>query len=167
MKRLIDMLDIKLASARHCYEKLKYYVDMAFKDETVSHETFGYSSFEKARSSAKKMIPLLNQALETIAQGDNEARLVSSYMPPDLPHEMAQITHDLTAKYGELKIMKKQQLVDTRERIELFNTLWDILSKICDDAKVIYARSPDHLAIYELYDIDDSDAEQAGQLEHR
>lgn len=157
-----DMLDLQLAEARHCYEKLKYYVNRAFKDETVPMETFGYSDFTFARGSAKKMIPLLNQALEAISQQDNQARLMAAYMPFDLPQALSGIAAALSADYSELKKLKRQQVQIARERIELLNSLWDMLSKICDDAKIIFAHDPSRLAIYELYDLEGSDA---GQVE--
>ena len=160
IRRTTDLLDQKLAEARHCYEKLIYYVGIGFKDVRVSNETFGYLSFAKARSSAKKMIPLLNQAHEAISQEGNEGKLLAAGMPEALSMELANIASELAAVYGELKILKKQHLLVTRERIELFNSLWDILSKICEDAKIIFANDPVRLAIYELYDTEDSDANQ-------
>ena len=160
IKQIKDMLDLQLADARHYYEKLKYYVDRAFKDETAIHEVFGYSDFTKARCSAKKMIPLLNQVIAAISQEDNEPKLLSAYMPSDLPAELYTTATALAADYGELKKLKKQQVLITRQRIELFNSLWDTLSKICDDAKIIFDNDPARLAIYELYDTEDLDANQ-------
>ena len=54
INRLTNPLELKLAAARHCYEKLNYYVDKAFGEDTIHKETFGYSGFERARCSAKK-----------------------------------------------------------------------------------------------------------------
>jgi len=167
IKRTTDLLNLKLAAARHCYEKLTYYVDVGLKDTAIHNEIFGYSGFVKARSSAKKMIPLLNQIHEAISQKGNETRLLAVGMPWGLPVELVNITAELTAVHGELKIQKKQHLLVTRERIELFNSLWDTLSKICDDAKIIFTNDPARLAIYELLDIEDSDAEQVEELEHQ
>lgn len=165
IKRIRNLLRPMLANARHCYEKLKYYVEMAFKDTTITNEVFGYSGFEKARSSAKKMIDLLNKAHQAIFLEGNEARLLAANMPSGLQLDLAKISAELTAEYGELKILKKQHLLVTRERIELFNSLWDTLSKICDDAKIIFANDPARLVLYDLHDIEDSDAEQVEQME--
>lgn len=162
--RLTNLLELKLAEARHCYEKLNYFVDRTFNDATISDETFGYAGFELARSSVKKMIPLLNQAHEAILHEGNEASLLAAFMPPNLPSELADIAAELAVLNGELKTIKKQHLIMTRERIELFNSLWDILTKLCDDAKIIFANVPARLAIYELYDI--GDTERFEHLEH-
>ena len=160
INRIKDLLQLKLAVARHCYEKLNYYVGTAFRDAASIDETFGNSDFANDRSSAKKMIPLLKKAHEAIAQSENETRLLAAGMPPDLPVELANIADELDAVYGELRILKKQHLLVTRERIELFNSLWDILSKICDDAKIIFANDTARLDIYELYDTEDLEANQ-------
>jgi hypothetical protein len=165
IKRTIDLLNRKLAVARHCYEKLSYYVDVGLKDTAIATEIFGYLGFVRARGSAKKMIPLLNQAHEAIEREGNESRLLAAGMPHGLPLELVNITAELSSIYGELKTIKKQQLQVTRERIELFNSIWDILSKICDDAKNIFSNDPARLAIYELYDTEDLDSNKV-ELEH-
>lgn len=165
IKRVTDLLDLKLAAARHCYQKLNYYVDNAFNDVVLTHETFGYKDFEVARTSVKKMIPLLNQALAAIAEDDHQSRLLAAHMPDGLPLELANIVAELAAAYGVLKILKKQHWLVSHERIELFNSLWDTLSKICDDAKIIFANDPARLTIYDLSNIEDPDTRQVEQME--
>ena len=160
IKRTTNLLDINFLDAIHCYEELNYYVFMEFGDATVNNETFGYSRFAKSRNSVKKMIDLLNHALTAISYDDNEDRLLSAYMPLDLPLEMANIVADLKAGYEELKILKKKHLIFTRERIELFNSIWDTLFKICEDATIIFANNPHRLAIYDLYDFEDWNVDQ-------
>ncbi|HEY3372329.1 MAG TPA: hypothetical protein VGK10_15855 [Prolixibacteraceae bacterium] len=167
IKRLKNLVSLKLADARHCYEKLKYYVDQSFQDRTHAHEIFGFEDFENARSSAKKMIPLLNKAHEVLLQEENEARLLDAYMPPGLTIDLINIAAELNAEYNELRILKKQHLLILRERIEMFNNLWDTLAKICEDAKIIFANDSARLAIYSLYDIEDLDTEQLEELEHK
>ena len=160
IKRTTNLLDINLVHAIHCYEELNYYVFIGFGDANVNNETFGYSGFAHARNSVKKMIVLLKYALEAISFEDNEQRLLSAYMPLDLPLDLAKIVAELTASYGELKILKKQHLLVTRERIELYNSIWDILSKICEDANIIFANDPNRLAIYDLFDTEDWNVDQ-------
>ena len=159
IKRLTDLLDLKLAHARHLYEKLNYYIDKSFDNVKVIHETFAYSDYLKARTSVKRMIPLLNQAVLAISINDNQARLHDAGMPSDLPNEMAQLAAELTEIYENVKAQKRHHLTATRERIELFNSLWDIMSKIDDNAKIIFANNPARLEIYDLYALEDSDNE--------
>lgn len=154
--RLKDLLDLQLADARHGYEKLKYYVDMAFNDASATNQIFGYMGFTKARTSVKKMIDLLHQALSAISQGENKSKLIEAYMPPELPAELNYIAGALATDYAQLKTLKKQHLTMTRERIDLFNSLWDLLVRICDDARIIFAHDSARLTIYELYDTEDS-----------
>lgn len=167
IKRLTDLLDHKLAEARHLYEKLNYYVDNTFKDVTVTRGTFGYAEFQKARTSVKRMIPLLNQAVLAIAHNDYETRLHDVQMPWSLPSEMTLLAGELRENYENLKAKKRLHLMATRERIELFNSLWDILSKIGDDAKIIFADNPERLEIYDLYDLEDSDNEPLDKTNHQ
>lgn len=160
IKRTTNLLDINLVHSIHCYEELNYYVFVGFGDAKVNNETFGYSGLGIARNSVKKMIALLNHALKAIRFDDHETRLLSAYMPLDLPLEMANIAAELAATYGQLKILKKQHLLVTRERIELYNSIWDILSKICEDANIIFASNPNRLAIYDLFDTEDWNVDQ-------
>jgi len=160
IKRTTNLLDIKLVDAIHCYEELNYYVFVGLGDVAVNNETFGYSGFAQARNSVKKMIVLLNQALAAISFEDNEIRLLSAYMPLDIPLLMDHLASDLNAQYEELKILKKHHLLLTRERIDLYNWIWDTLSKICEDAKIIFANDPYRLGLYELFDTEEWDVDE-------
>lgn len=165
INRLTDLLDLKLAQARHLYEKLNYYVDKAIEDMKVTHQTFGYSDYLKARTSVKRMIPLLKQAVLGISKDNYEARLHDAGMPWGLPSEMAQLAAEMTDIYRDLKNQRQQHLKTIRERIELFNSLWDILAKIGEAAKIIFANNPVRLEIYDLYALEDSDNEPAEKTE--
>lgn len=155
IKRVTHSLDHNLAEAIHCYKDLIYYVDHEFGSSLTSRERFGYSGYAEARHSVKKMIALLKHALSVILQQDNEARLKKAYMPYYLPTEMATLVEDMTSGYEKLKSLKRQQLQVTRERIELYNFLWDTLSKICEDARSIFDGDNERLEIYDLYEISD------------
>lgn len=159
IKRITDLLDITFAAAIQCYEKLASYVDMGFGDMSVIMENFGYLGFEKARHSVKKMIPLLNKAHAAISQDGNEARLLAAGMPEELKLELANIAAELSSGRSELRLLKKQHLLATRERIDLFNSIWDTLSGICEDAKYIFANDPERLEIYDLYDTENWNVE--------
>jgi len=165
IKRLNDLLDLKLAAARHCYHKLNYFVEIAFKDVSVTLETFKYRDFESARNSVKKMIPLLNLVNAAILKDDNQIKLLAVGMPLGLPPELANIVAELASAQGVLKIIRKQHLLITRELNELYNSIWDILVKICEDAKNIFTHDPARLSIYELYNLEDWDAPQVEQME--
>lgn len=154
-KRVTHSLDHNLAEAIHCYKDLIYYVDHEFGSSLPNRETFGYSNYAEARHSVKKMIALLKHALAVISQHDHETRLRKAYMPYYLPTEMANLVNDLTSGYEKLKAIKKQQLQVARERIELYNFLWDTLSKICEDARSLFADDSERLEIYDLYEIRD------------
>ncbi|HET6557855.1 MAG TPA: hypothetical protein VFG54_11110 [Prolixibacteraceae bacterium] len=155
IKRVTHALDHNLAEAIHWYKDLIYYVDHAFGKSDINRETFGHSGFTEARRSVKKMIALLNHALCAISQQGNEIRLLKAYMPFYLPVEMANLVIDMSTGYEKLKSLKQQQLQVTRERIELYNFLWDTLSKICEDAQCIFAGDNERLEIYDLYEIRD------------
>jgi len=159
IKHLLDLLDKKLADARHCYEKLTYYIDKGLGRSIDTYKTFGHSEFQNARCSVKRMIPLLNQVLTAISLKDNETILLKAGMHNGLPLEISILADELSVIYDELKILKKRHLQNTRERIELFNALWDNLLKICTDAKIIFATDTNHLAYYELFDLEDLDVQ--------
>ncbi|HAH23955.1 MAG TPA: hypothetical protein DCL77_09400 [Prolixibacteraceae bacterium] len=160
IKRVTELIDMTFAAARECYEKLVCYVDLGFGDMSDIMETFGYTDFEKPRPSIRKMIHLLNKAHAAISQDDHLSRLLAAGMPEGLALEVANIAAELSAGRSELKILKKQHLLSTRERIDLFNSIWDTLSGICEDGKVIFADDPDRLEIYDLYDAEDWNVNQ-------
>lgn len=155
IKRITNLLDINLAEAIHCYKDLIYYVNHEFGNSNINKETFGYSDFAEARHSVKKMIALLKHALAILSDRDNESRLRKAYMPFYLPGEMADLVTELSEGNEKLKFLKEQQLIVTRERINLYNFLWDTLSKISEDAKVIFADDRDRLEIYDLFETED------------
>ena len=154
--RVKGHIDTIFAASISSYEELNYYVDLGFKEETHTYKTFGYEGFEKARHSVKRMIDLLDQAHSAILKDGNQARLLAVGMPFGLPLDVANIAAEMAAMHEELKILKKQHLLVTRERIDLYNSIWDTLSKICEDAKIIFANDPNRLIIYDLYDTGDS-----------
>lgn len=155
IKQTSDQLDLHLIDAIYCYETLTFYLFHGFGFETTMHETVGYSHFPKARHSIRKMVALLKLAIAAIAQEDIKTRLLAAGMPPSLPLELAFIAAAMAVGYGELKQLKKQHLHHTRERIALFNSLWDTLTDICEDAKIIFAHDSLRLENYDLFEPDD------------
>lgn len=164
IKRVTDLLETCHVAAIQCYEELNNYVVSAFEDDLESLEAFGHAEFEKAHHSVKKMVALLNRAHFSISQGLHQSRLLAQGMPPGMVLEIANLAAELAAMYGELKILKKQHLLATRERINLFNSLWDTLSEICEDAKIIFADDPQHLEFYDLYDTEGWNVDQLEYL---
>ena len=152
INRIKELLDTIFAASVQSYKELNYYADLGFKEATTTYETFGYPNFEDARHSVKKMIGLLNQAHAAMLNEGNQARLLDVGMPVGLPLDIANIAAEMAAMDEEQKILKKQHLLVTRERIDLFNSMWDVLSKICESAKIIFANNPDRLDVYDLYD---------------
>lgn len=155
IKGVTDLLDVTFTAARQCYEKLCYYADLAFGDKSFIMRTFGYADYVEARHSVKKMVPLLNKAYAAISQDNHLPRLMAAGIPEGMALELANISAELAAGRSELRLLKKQHLLATRERIDLFNSIWDTLSGICEDAKFIFADNPDRLEIYDLYDAED------------
>lgn len=164
IKRVTDLLEITHVSAIQCYEELNNYVLSAFEEDLESLEAFGYAYFEKAHHSVKKMVALLKWAHAAITQGLHQPRLLAAGMPQTMTLEVANLAAELAAMYGELKILKKHHLLATRERINLFNSLWDTLSEICEDAKIIFADDPEHMELYDLYDTDGWNVDQIEYL---
>lgn len=134
------------------YQKLIYYVESGLGGGKAINDTFGRSRYEKARQSEKEMISLLNQAVTAVNQADYKPLLVAAGMPPTLPTDLAGLATDLADADGRQEMLKKQQLLITSERIELFNSIWDKLSRISSAAKIIFEADPARLAIYQLYD---------------
>ncbi|HEY3372330.1 MAG TPA: hypothetical protein VGK10_15860 [Prolixibacteraceae bacterium] len=160
IKRVTDLLDITFSAAIQYYDELNHYVKLGLHDTALRDETFGNAGFETARHSIKTMIALLNQAHAVISQPGIQLLLLAAYMPAAFADELAGLIHEMSALYRELKNLKRQHLLATRERIDLFNSLWDTMSEICDDAQIIFANHPERLENYDLYDAENWHVDQ-------
>lgn len=152
-----------LTTAGQKYQLLMYYVEKAIGSSKAISDTFGRKRYEKARKSEKEMVSLLNQATTAANQGDFRQKLITAGMPEGLLTEIPILAGDLTAADGKQEMLKKQQLLVTTERIELFNSIWDTLSEISSAAKFIFADDPARLAIYQLYDSNSSDSSDSSK----
>ena len=142
------------------YQKLLYYVETSLGNSKAISDTFGRSRYDKARQSEKEMISLLNQAITAANHDDYKLQLSTAGMPLTLPTDLTSLAADLATADGKQEMLKKQQLLVTSQRIELFNSIWDKLSRISSAAKIIFAEDPARLAIYQLYDSSGSAPEE-------
>lgn len=149
-----------LAVSGKKYQKLMYYVDEGLGTRKAVSDTFGRPRYVKARQSEKEMVSLLNQAQRACNLEDFNSRLLQAGMPESLPEELGSLAGDLAAADGEQEMLKKQQLLVTSERIELFNSIWDKLSRISSAAKILFAEDPARMAIYQLYDSSGSNSDE-------
>lgn len=142
------------------YQMLLYYVENGLGNTKAIMDTFGRSRYEKARRSEKEMISLLNQAAVAADQADCKPLLTTSGMPMTLITDLLANAGSLAFADGKQEMLKKQQLLVTSQRIELFNSIWDKLSRISSASKIIYAEDPARMAIYQLYDSSGSAPEE-------
>jgi hypothetical protein len=149
-----------LADSGKKYQKLMYYVETSLGDSKAISDTFGHSRYEKARQSEKEMISLINQAVSAANQSDYMYKLITSGMPSNLTNELSGYANDLAIADGKQEMLKKQQLLITSQRIDLFNSIWDKLSRISSAAKILFSEDPARLAIYQLYDSSSSDSDK-------
>ena len=149
-----------LTQSGKSYQKLMYYVENGLGDTKAVMDTFGRSRYEKARRSEKEMVSLLKQATTAASQEEFAIGLTTAGMPATLIADLEELADILATADGKQEMLKKQQLLVTSERIALFNSIWDKLSRISSASKIIYAEDPARLAIYQLYDSSSSDNEQ-------
>ncbi len=152
IERTTETISQLLSTAGRSYQKLMYYVENSLGNTKAINDTFGRSRYDKARQSEKEMVSLLTQVGKAIVANSYTAKLVAAGMPVSLPDELEELATDLAKADGQQEMLKKQQLLVTSERIELFNAIWDTLSKISSASKVLYSEDLARLAIYQLYD---------------
>ncbi|MDX9881942.1 MAG: hypothetical protein RBS73_07730 [Prolixibacteraceae bacterium] len=153
IQRKTDELSRLRSEAGTKYQKLMYFVHSAFGSNSKAVDsTFGRSLYAKAVKSEKQMITLLTLACNAARLDPFKAGLEAKGMPQDLVPSMEQLAADLQAADNEQEMLKKQQLLVTARRVELYNSIWDILLKINAASKVLYANDPVRIAIYQLYD---------------
>jgi hypothetical protein len=149
-----------LETAGQWYQKLMYYVENGLGNSKAISDRFGRSRYEKARWSDKEMVSLLHQAITAANQETFKPKLEAVGMPPAFPRELTALADHLATADGKQEMLKKKQLLVTSARIELFNSIWDTLSKISSAAKIIFENDPALLAIYQLYDGGSTDSKE-------
>lgn len=141
-----------LDASGKAYQKFMYFVHAAFGTSKAVENTFGRPQYLKARKSEKYMVPLLKQAVKAASFDQFKPGLETRGMPVDLVQEMEQLASRLAAADDDQEMLKKQQLLVTNTRIELYNSIWEKLVKINIAAKIIFANDAARLTIYQLYD---------------
>lgn len=153
IQRKTDELSRLRNEAGEKYQNLMYFVHSAFgSNNKAIDSTFGRSMYAKAVQSEKQMITLLTLACKAAQLDSFKAGLEAKGIPRSLLPSMEQLAIDLQAADNEQEMLKKQQLLVTARRIELYNSIWDILLKINTASKILCANDPARLAIYQLYD---------------
>lgn len=165
INRLTERISRLLDESGKSYQKLMYFVHSAFGTSKAIENTFGRKQYEKARKSEKHMIPLLKQAVKAASLDQFKVSLESRGMNMELLEEMEQYAAQLVAADEEQEMLKKQQLLVTNARIELYNSIWEKLTKINTAAKIVFANDPVRLSIYQLYSSTPKTEEQQPEVE--
>ncbi|HBL74493.1 MAG: hypothetical protein A2W90_20430 [Bacteroidetes bacterium GWF2_42_66] len=159
INRATEKITGLLDDSAKVYQKLIYFVHSSFGSTKAIDNTFGRYQYLKARKSEKLMVPLLKQAAKAASLEQFKSGLEAQGMPPRLIQEIEHLAELLAEADDQQEMLKKQQLLVTSQRIDLYNSIWDKLVKINTAAKIIFIDDAARMAIYKLYDGKPSETE--------
>lgn len=160
VERLTETIGLQLKQGAKDYQTLMYYVEKALGDSKAIGSTFGHPQYAKAVQSVKEMIPMLKQACAAANLDEFKPKLEEKGMPSTLVPGLETLANQMVTTDSKQELMKKKQLLVTRDRIILYNSIWLKLSKISAAAKIIFANDSARWDIYKLYDSSPEDLEE-------
>jgi hypothetical protein len=148
---LTQAVEGTMETAREHFQKLLLYVSLAWPDDNAIAKAFGKTIYRKARSSALKMINLLQNSYSDANSAAYKTQLIAvGFVQADI--DLLDATADeLTAKNREQEKFMRLSFNRSEARVTAFNKVWDTMAKISDTSKVIYKSSPAKIEYYLLY----------------
>ena len=145
-----DAVNQAMEDCRKLFNKMRYFLEEAFKSNTSLLNEIGYNDYGAARNSQKEMIRFMKvlvtacnkYASELIAVGFDQNQIDS-----------IQATLDkLVTANDDQEYYKGERQAITQQRIEKMNAVWEIVLDVCKAGKIIYADNPAKYKQYVLYE---------------
>jgi len=154
---LIDQLAAKtnvvekaMDSCRKKYRSVKYFVEIAFKNNKAVQNVFGFNDYNAARNSQTKMESFIKQL--GISAKSYQTELIASGMTQESINEIETLGNELRLSNEQQEDFKKQRTLLTQNRVLLNNEVYEIVKQIARAGKIIFEDDPAKYAIYILVD---------------
>ena len=140
-----------MEKARAQYQKMLFYVGIAWPDSESMMLAFGSNLYEKARKLPHKMMNLLQSAYRNANSVEYKADLIAAgftQVEIDLLHTL---DTELTTRYNDQQDYIQHSYKRTEQRTIAFNNVWDEMVKISNASKIIFKDSPAMIEFFLLY----------------
>jgi hypothetical protein len=140
-----------MEKARAHYQKLLFYVGIAYTNSDTTLLAFGSNLYLKARQMPQRMLNLLQNAHKNANSATYNATLISvgfTQIEIDLLETLEQ---ELMTVYNAQQDYIQHTYKRTEDRTIAFNQVWDEMVKISNASKLIFKDSPAKIEYYLLY----------------
>jgi hypothetical protein len=160
LMQLTEAVEVEMDLCRDTFQRAKRLIQKAFPDSEAHWNEFGFDDYEEARQSQPRMVPFMKRMHSSCLK---YAPILSA---PGINFNAARIGEieirraALDAANDAQEAFKKDMPVFTRDRVLIYNALWDICTDVAGTGKLIYRNDA---AQYQRYLLPASD-EPAGTL---
>ena len=141
----------KMEEARVHFQKLMFYVNLAWPDDNGIARGFGSSQYKKARKSTLKLINLIQKAYIKANSTTYKSDLIAAgFVQADIDL-LNTLADEITEKNNAQEDYMSNTYERSETRIIAFNKVWDSMVKLSDASKVIFKNSPAKIEYYLLY----------------
>ncbi|MCX6154195.1 MAG: hypothetical protein NT007_08545 [Candidatus Kapabacteria bacterium] len=144
-------VEAQMVLARNHYQKLLFYIGMAWPDSDAILKVFGSNLYTKARNVPLKMMNLLQSAYSSANSVTYKSTLISAGFIQNDITLLDTLFNDLTEKINIQQDFIKHSYVRSEERAIAYNKIWDSMVKISNASKLIFKDSPAKIEFYLLY----------------
>ncbi|MFA8433081.1 MAG: hypothetical protein ACEPOZ_01065 [Marinifilaceae bacterium] len=130
------------------YKKLMFYVEQAFPNNKLMWEQFGTTSLHQARQSDERMSWFLKITAHACKLFRKE--LLEVNCPESLLNKAEELASEMEEKTFEKICMIKERQRHTIIRIEIMNSIWNMMLQIHRTAEIIFEEQPLLLKEFEL-----------------
>ncbi|MBE0651897.1 MAG: hypothetical protein IH595_13795 [Bacteroidales bacterium] len=130
------------------YQTIAYFAGRAFKGNVSVQNEFGKNDIRKARNSQPKMIIFMDLLITTVAK--YSAELLQAGCSQELMDGLAAKADVLRNANSGQEGFKKGRGVSTQNRIQLMNSLYELLKPLNEAANIIFRDNPAKMKIYTM-----------------
>jgi len=133
---LTDKLHSEMANARKMYAQLRYWVIKSFPKRKSVQRQFGIGRFSKVADSQERMVTFFSGLVQSVA--DYRQQLEGVGTPASLLDGVAVQAESLSKAHNAQEKKKANRGVDTEERINKLNELFEITKEFNAAAEFVY-----------------------------
>ena len=130
----------EIATARWMFNQLRYWVVKTFPNSKAIQRQFGIGRYTRVAKSQARLIGFFFELGETIKQYQEQLKAAGT--PGDLLEQVVSQADVLKTAEAEQESYKGARMVDTVERVERLNAIYEILRAFNAAAEFVYYEQP-------------------------
>jgi len=166
--QMIDILAQKtqdvndaMTDIRETFYKMRYFLELAFKDKPHLLNEFGFNDYARVRNSQSEMQDFM--AVLVAASNKYSANLIAAGYDQIAIDKLQSIYDNLVQANNDQEYYKGERKALNQQRVILINAAWEIVQDICRAGKIIYAED---YAKYQQYVLYEGSSGSNGQTYH-